>query len=78
MDRNLWINLRLSGQYDVDHLYEFYVSQKAYEKIDYNQFQQAIAHYVNNNGNLSYYLKHYDNLYEVNYLFDGQEKKIVI
>lgn len=79
MTKDYWIQLRKNKNFDADHLYEFYIEQQPEaDKVDYHTFQQAIAHYLNQGGNFNYYLKYFDNLYELMFLTVGGEKKIVI
>lgn len=80
MNKQDWISYRIGEiNYNVQHLYEFYLNQdRPGEKKDFGLFQQLIAHYIAQGGNLEYYHKYYDNLFELMFLYHQGEKKIVI
>jgi len=53
----------------MEDLYEFYnMTDRPKTHIDFNFFQQAMAHYLQQGGNLAQYFKYRDNEFEIMYV----------
>lgn len=70
LTREQYVSLRRSKNLDGADLWRHYQeTPHDNPKIQtYQEFEQWMAHYLQSNGNIQGYLRHYDHLYEIMYL----------